>query len=154
MDELHRVFGATRLGDGTIALVNGGTHEVRFFGGDGKFIRASGREGQGPGEFSDAFYIHWLPGETLYVGDYRPFQFLVIAPDGRWVRTVRPTPVYPNNPATMERAGRRPNDARTGRIVPAFVPRTQRTKTQSPTTPHSTPTDPTPATTRGTSAHS
>ncbi len=98
---LHRVFGATRLTDGTIVLVNGGSHEVRFFGPDGRFVRASGRNGQGPGEFSDAFYIHWLPGDTLYVGDYRPFQFLVFGPDGRWVRTVRPSPLYPNTPGTM-----------------------------------------------------
>ena len=104
-DVLHRVFGATRLTDGTIALVNGGTHEVRFFGGDGQFVRASGRQGRGPGEFSDAFYIHWLPGDTLYVGDYDPFQFLVFAPDGRWVRTVRPTPMYPNTPGTMNVLG-------------------------------------------------
>ncbi len=98
---LFRVFGATRLTDGTIAVVNGGSHEVRFFAPDGQFVRAYGREGQGPGEFSDAFYIHWLPGDTLYVGDYRPFQFLVLGPDGQWVRTVRPTPQYPNTPGTM-----------------------------------------------------
>lgn len=98
---LYRVFGATRLTDGTIALVNGGTHQVRFFGGDGQFLRASGRSGQGPGEFTDAFYIHWLPGDTVYVGDYRPFQFLVFAPDGRWVRSVRPTPIYTNSPRSM-----------------------------------------------------
>lgn len=98
---LHRVFGATRLTDGTVVLVNGGSHQIRFFGPDGKFVRAAGREGQGPGEFSDAFYIHWLPGDTVYVGDYRPFQFLVFGPDGQWLRTVRPTPLYPNNPGTM-----------------------------------------------------
>ncbi|HMS03422.1 MAG TPA: hypothetical protein PKE51_10630 [Gemmatimonadaceae bacterium] len=100
-DVLHRVFGATRLTDGTIVVVNGGTQELRFFGADGRFLRAAGREGRGPGEFADAFYIHWLPGDTLYVGDYRPFQFLVFGPDGTWVRTVRPTPLYPNSPATM-----------------------------------------------------
>lgn len=98
---LHRVFGATRLTDGTVVLVNGGSHQIRFYGQDGKLLRSAGREGRGPGEFSDAFYIHWLPGDTLYVGDYRPFQFLVFGPDGKWVRTVRPTPLYPNSPGTM-----------------------------------------------------
>ncbi|MCC7001316.1 MAG: hypothetical protein IT357_04095 [Gemmatimonadaceae bacterium] len=98
---LHRVFGASRLTDGTVVLVNGGSHQIRFYGQDGKFLRSAGREGRGPGEFADAFYIHWLPGDTLYVGDYRPFQFLVFGPDGNWVRTVRPTPLYPNSPGTM-----------------------------------------------------
>lgn len=109
-DVLHRVFGATRLTDGTIVLVNGGSQQIRFYTPQGRFLRAAGREGRGPGEFSDAFYIHWLPGDTLYVGDYRPFQFLVFGPDGNWVRTVRPTPLYPNSPGTM-------NVLRDGRLV-------------------------------------
>ena len=35
----------------------------------------------------------------MYVGDYEPFQFLVFAPDGSWLRTVRPTPL--NSPRTV-----------------------------------------------------
>jgi hypothetical protein len=108
--ELFRVFGATRLTDGTVVLVNGGSQQIRFFAPDGKFLRAAGRAGRGPGEFSDAFYIHWLPGDTLYVGDYRPFQFLVFGPDGQWVRTVRPNPLYPNSPGSM-------NVLRDGRLL-------------------------------------
>lgn len=48
---LSRVVGATELPDGSIALGNGGTNEVRIYGPEGAFIRSVGRTGQGPGEF-------------------------------------------------------------------------------------------------------
>jgi hypothetical protein len=99
--ELYRVFGATKLSDGRIALVNQGTQQLRYFDAQGRFLSASGREGQGPGEFSDAFYLWPMPGDTIWVGDYRPWQFLVFDPQGNWVRTVRPTPLYGNSPAVM-----------------------------------------------------
>jgi hypothetical protein len=72
--QFYRLFGATRLSDGRIAVVN---------------------------EFRDAFYLWQLPGDTIWVGDYRPFQFLVFSPEGEWVRTVRPTPEYANSPGVM-----------------------------------------------------
>jgi hypothetical protein len=97
--ELHRVFGATRLSDGRIVLVNQGTQQIRYYDSAGRFLRSAGRAGEGPGEFRDAFYLWALPGDTLWVGDYRPWQFLVFTPEGEWTRTVRPTPFYVNNPA-------------------------------------------------------
>jgi hypothetical protein len=96
--ELYRVFGATRLSDGRIVLVNQGTQEIRSYDREGRFLQRAGRAGQGPGEFSDAFQIWPLPGDTVYVGDSRPWQFLVFDPEGRWVRTVRPEPFYANPP--------------------------------------------------------
>jgi len=99
--ELHRVFGASRLSDGRIVLVNQGSQQLRFYDQAGQFLMSAGRAGQGPGEFSDAFYLWVLPGDTVWVGDYRPWQFLVFSPDGEWVRTVRPTPLYPNSPNTI-----------------------------------------------------
>lgn len=99
--ELHRVFGATRLSDGRIALVNQGTQQVRFYDREGKFLLRAGRDGDGPGEFRDAFYLWTLPGDTIWVGDYRPWQFEVFGPDGQWVRGVRPEPLYPNPPGVI-----------------------------------------------------
>ncbi len=99
--ELHRVFGATRLSDGRIVLVNQGTQQIRYYDSTGRFLRSAGRAGEGPGEFRDAFYLWALPGDTVWVGDYRPWQFLVFTPEGDWVRTVRPTPFYLNTPAVM-----------------------------------------------------
>ena len=97
----HRVFGATRLSDGRIVVVNQGTQQIRYFDSTGRFLRSSGRAGEGPGEFRDAFYLWTMPGDTVWVGDYRPWQFLVFGPDGEWVRTVRPTPYYLNLPAVL-----------------------------------------------------
>ena len=99
--QLHRVFGARRLSDGQIVLANQGSQEIRFYDREGKFVRRAGREGQGPGEFSDAFHLWSMPGDTVWVGDYRPWEFEVFAPDGKWVRGVRPMPQYLNSPSPM-----------------------------------------------------
>jgi hypothetical protein len=99
--ELHRVFGASRLGDGRIVLVNQGSSQLRFYDASGRFLMSAGRSGSGPGEFRDAFYLWVLPGDTIWVGDYDPWQFLVFSPAGHWVRTVRPTPEYVNSPAVI-----------------------------------------------------
>ena len=97
---LGSVAGAVRLSDGRIVLANRGTRQLRYYDSTGRFIRSSGREGEGPGEFRQPFYLHLLPGDTVYAGDFRPFRFLVFAPDGEWVRTVMPMPILPNVPAT------------------------------------------------------
>jgi hypothetical protein len=99
--QLYRVFGATRLTDGTIALVNQGSQELRFYDQEGQFLRAAGRAGEGPGEFRDAFYIWKASGDTLWVGDYRPWRFNVFSPEGAFVRTVSPRPTYPNSPGVI-----------------------------------------------------
>jgi hypothetical protein len=100
--ELYRVFGASRLSDGRIVLVNQGSQELRFYDPEGRFLQSAGGAGGGPGEFRDAFYLWVLPGDTIWVGDYRPWQFLVFSPEGEWVRTVRPRPEYPNPPGVID----------------------------------------------------
>lgn len=96
---LAQLFGAVRLSDGRIVLAQRTTNDIRYFAPDGTFIRSSGRKGRGPGEFESPFYLNVLPGDTLYVGDYRPWQFLVFGPEGDWVRTVRPMPLVINVPS-------------------------------------------------------
>ena len=93
--ELHRVSGATRLTDGRIVLVNRGTQQLRFYDRAGRYQMSAGR---GPGEFSNAFYIWVMRGDTIWAGDYPPWQFLVFRPDGQWVKTVRPRPEYVDMP--------------------------------------------------------
>ena len=51
--QLDRVFGAVRLADGTIVIGNSGSSELRLFDARGKFLRAIGRRGAGPGEFGE-----------------------------------------------------------------------------------------------------
>src|SRR5687768_17678975 len=45
------VVRATRRRDGTIVVADRGTSSLRFYDARGKFIRRSGRNGAGPGEF-------------------------------------------------------------------------------------------------------
>lgn len=99
--ELHRVFGAGRLSDGRIAPVNQGSQQLRFYDQQGRFLDQSGRRGNGPGEFRNAFYLWVLPGHTIWVGDYRPWRYLVFSPQGEWVRNVQPDPMYINPPGVM-----------------------------------------------------
>jgi hypothetical protein len=95
---LYRVFGATRLSDGRVALVNQGSDQVRVFDAAGRFLFNAGHGGDGPGEFKRAFGVWRLPGDTLWVGNYPPWRFEVFAPDGAWVRTVRPRLDYITRP--------------------------------------------------------
>ena len=96
--EFAGVSGAHRMGDGRIVVSEQSASELRWYGRDGKFLRTSGRRGQGPGEFTNLYSLHTVVGDTLYAGNARPFQFLIYAPDGEWVRTVAPTPMMINSP--------------------------------------------------------
>jgi hypothetical protein len=99
--ELHRVMGARRLSDGRIVVVNQGSQHIRFYDQSGKFLTQAGRKGQGPGEFSAAFYLWVLPGDTIWVGNSPPWQYLIFGPDGTWKRTVTPNPRDENSPEVM-----------------------------------------------------
>jgi len=96
--QFYRIMGAARLSDGRIVIVNQGSQEIRFFDQKGIFQYASGSEGEGPGEFQRAFYLWVLPGDSIWVGDYRPWEFEIFGPDGTWVRRVEPTPELINTP--------------------------------------------------------
>ncbi|MDE2796824.1 MAG: 6-bladed beta-propeller [Gemmatimonadota bacterium] len=91
-----RVLGAVRLSDGSVAVADDYTMQVRIFDKSGAYIRSMGREGEGPGEFKRLWYLWRLPGDTLWVGDYRPWRYQVYASTGEWIRTVTMDPVYPN----------------------------------------------------------
>jgi hypothetical protein len=98
---LFRSFGGSRLSDGRIAVVNQSTSEVRWYDSTGALVGRSGRQGKGPGEFTDAFLMARLPGDTLWVGDYRPWQWHIFGPDMRFVRTVQNYPTQPNSPGAF-----------------------------------------------------
>ncbi|MEE8488058.1 MAG: 6-bladed beta-propeller [Gemmatimonadota bacterium] len=68
-DQLFRVRGAVHLDDGRIAILNGGTQEVRVFGPDGEFLVQLGGQGDGPGEFQFAAHLSLVPPDTIVVWD-------------------------------------------------------------------------------------
>lgn len=91
-----RVLGTVRLSDGSVAVADDYTMQVRIFDESGAHVRSMGREGEGPGEFKRLWQIWRLPGDTLWVGDYRPWRYQVYTSTGEWVRTVTMDPVYMN----------------------------------------------------------
>ena len=91
-----RVIGLARLSDGSVAVTDDYSGEVRVFDRTGAHLRTMGRMGEGPGEFRSPWIMWALPGDTLWVGDYRPMRYLVFSPDGEWSRTVNLDPVYLN----------------------------------------------------------
>ncbi len=86
--QLATVRGVVRLSGGRIAVANGATHDIRVFDHDGRFVRALGREGAGPGEFKSLTRL-MRAGDTLVGidGDTRAHVFTVT---GTLLRSLRP----------------------------------------------------------------
>lgn len=90
------VRGMGRLSDGSVAAVDRTAAEVRIFDMTGRHLRSMGRRGEGPGEFADPYVLWITAGDTLWVGDYRPWRYNVFTAGGEFVRRVTLTPVWPN----------------------------------------------------------
>jgi len=73
--QLHSATSSVRLPDGRLAVVNGGSEEVRFFDREGRFLDSFGKGGDGPGEFRSPTRIHYLAPDTLRVWDQRLRRF-------------------------------------------------------------------------------
>lgn len=93
--DLHLVRGAARLQDGRIVVVNGGTAELRFFDGTGKYLFAAGRQGNGPGEFAYLALIQRMKGDTLFAIDGQLRRGSLFAPSGEFIRSM-PTDLGPH----------------------------------------------------------
>jgi hypothetical protein len=83
---LFQVVGVHRLSDGSIAVANRGTDEIRFFNPEGEFRSAVGGTGKGPGEYD---YIAWSKAcgaDTLYVYDLGTRRLTVLNDRGETIR--------------------------------------------------------------------
>ena len=87
--QLFRVVAATRLSDGRIAIANSGTHEVRIFDAEGRHLASTGREGEGPGEFSSLSSIFPFRGDSILAWDERLQRVSVLTDDGALGRVAR-----------------------------------------------------------------
>lgn len=83
--EFSNVVGVVRLRDGRIAVANAATHEIRLFDSSGRFLRALGRRGRGPGEFTSPGGMRRV-ADTL-IGVDNQLVAHVFSPDGQLVRT-------------------------------------------------------------------
>lgn len=97
--QLHRVTGAVRLPDGGVAVANAGSGEIRFFDASGRFLRASGRRGDGPGEWRGPDRVRLLDGDTLLVLDDRLRREGRVSTDGRFLggAPMRDDVVFPSD---------------------------------------------------------
>lgn len=84
-----RVTGAARLSDGRIVVIDGSTGQLRYYDQLGRFIRATGGKGEGPGEVVTPMGLDRMPGDTLLVCDSpRRHRFYYYIGEGSFVREV------------------------------------------------------------------
>lgn len=88
----HQIRDATRLSDGSVAVVDGSSREVRVFSGTGEHHLSMGGAGEGPGEFRGPWLLWVLPGDTLWAGDYMPWRFNIFSRTGEFSHAVQPDP--------------------------------------------------------------
>ncbi len=96
-EEFTYILDALRLDNGIIAVVNRGTHGIRFFDAKGRYLRTSGRRGRGPGEYTNIAAIALLPGDSLLVQDWSTSRVSVLDARGDYIRSFRlgPAPRRP-----------------------------------------------------------
>lgn len=68
---LGAVVGATRFSTGTIAVLDRASAAILFFDSAGRFLRRSGRAGDGPGEFRNLLWGQQCAPDTLFTADGR-----------------------------------------------------------------------------------
>ena len=103
--QLYQVRAATRLSDGTLALFDGGSAEVRYYDAQGRFVRKAGGKGGGPGEYQYVSWMKRLPGDSLMLNDTQAQRITVLAPDGSVARSINMAAAAPP-PPTPAGAGR------------------------------------------------
>ena len=84
--QLFRVRGAVRLTDGRVVVANAGTEELRYFGPDGTFERATGSEGGGPGEFKQLAILRRGPADSVITYDFSNRRVSLFDPAGDFAR--------------------------------------------------------------------
>lgn len=82
----NRVRGMRWLPDGSIAIANTGTGEIRLFSATGDFLASAGGEGDEPGKFSAMRQME-LVGDSIFVLD-RGGSVAVFGPGPAFVRTM------------------------------------------------------------------
>lgn len=87
--QFTRVTGAQRLADGRIAVANGGSQEIRFYDAAGKYLRAIGGQGGGPGEFRGLGAIQLLRGDSIFAFDVMQQRLSYFSPEGDFLRSAQ-----------------------------------------------------------------
>lgn len=86
-DQFHMIGGISggiaQLPDGRIVVVDGGSAELRFFDGEGRFLDRAGGSGDGPGEFRRPWLVPYVSSDSLLIFDRRQRRFTLFSSDGQ-----------------------------------------------------------------------
>jgi hypothetical protein len=109
--DLNSVRHAARLSDGRVLAWDNAAMELRFFDSADRYLRTTGRRGQGPGEFQSVSRFWLLPGDTIELMDSQHRRLTRVSPSGEvlWSRRVEVVrgemtyawPVGRKNPDTL-----------------------------------------------------
>ena len=86
--EFHDVADATWLSNGSIAVADGGSNQVRVFSRSGAFLYSAGKEGDGPGDYRRLVSVEEIAGDSLVVFDRSPERLTILDSKGRVGRIV------------------------------------------------------------------
>jgi hypothetical protein len=84
--QLFAIRGVVELSNGNLVVANGGSNELRWFGADGGFVRATGGNGDGPGEFRGLAGLITLSEDSILAYDSTLKRFQVFDSAGQHVR--------------------------------------------------------------------
>jgi hypothetical protein len=87
--QFTQIVGATRFGDGAIAVADAGTNSIRFFSADGRLTTTVGRAGSGPGEYRAMQSMRRTGPDTLDILDRRLERLTVLDRSGAVARVVQ-----------------------------------------------------------------
>lgn len=71
---------------GNIYVLDRKAVQIKVFDSQGKFIRAIGKSGQGPGEFQRPAYFQVTPQDNILVSDYASKKITIFNLDGQFIR--------------------------------------------------------------------
>lgn len=92
---LQRPVGATRFSDGTILVADGMAQTVHMFRGEGSYVRAIGRAGEGPNEFSTPGWLGRCASGSATVWDFSLMRYTRIDSAGAILDQLRMEEVTP-----------------------------------------------------------
>ena len=67
--EFGDIIGLGKLTSGEWVVYDRGPRQLRFYDDRGKYVRSAGRNGEGPGEFRDVWFMKVVEGQSIYTYD-------------------------------------------------------------------------------------
>lgn len=93
-DSFGRVSDVALDRRGRVYVADDLNHHVAVFGSDGRFIANLGRQGSGPGEFTNPWLVRVDPGDSVFVWDMGAARISVFGPDLRYRRSFATPPSW------------------------------------------------------------